>query len=65
MLLGPCSQFKIRLHMALGGLSFQPVIVYITFISYRPKKWIVMMKVNIPSKLNTVWIFEAGQCLND
>lgn len=58
-------RFKMRFHMASGGLSFQPVIVFITFISYIAKKWIVKVRVNIPSKLNTIWIFEAGQYLNN
>lgn len=30
-----------------------------------PKKSIVKVRVNIPSKLNTIWILEAGQYLND
>lgn len=44
--------------MALGGLLFQPVIV---FISDFDSKWIVKVRVDIPSKLNTIWILEAGQ----
>lgn len=42
-------RFKMRFHMASGGLS------------YIAKKWIVKVRVNIPSKLNTIWILEAGQ----